>query len=342
MAAGGDAIARDADGRVVFVEGALPGERVRVRLVQSKKDFARGVAVEVLEASPDRVTPPCVALGAGCGGCSWQHVTVDGQARLKMAVVEDALRRIGRLDPGAIPIRVRPLPDRPQRTTVRLAVDADGRPGQRRRGGHDAVPADACLAVHPRLEELVVGGRFPGADEVVLRVGVASGERAAWIEPEAARAQARVPADVELGPGATVHEEVAGRRFRISIGSFFQSGPVAAEALVAAVDAAIGDALPAGGHLVDAYAGVGLFAATLAARHGVEVTAIETDPWAVSDAHENLRDLPAAWSGSRSGGGGRRRRCARPTSWSPIPLGVDSVGQVSRRWRRWRPRSSSW
>src|SRR5688500_13537654 len=70
MAAGGDAIARDDGGRVVFVEGALPGERVRARIVQAKKDFAKAGVVDVVEASPDRVAPPCAALAAGCGGAA--------------------------------------------------------------------------------------------------------------------------------------------------------------------------------------------------------------------------------------------------------------------------------
>src|SRR5688572_20025594 len=70
MAAGGDAIARDDDGRVVFVEGALPGERVRARVVQAKKDFARAVVVDVVSPSADRVEPSC---DPGCSGCTWQH-----------------------------------------------------------------------------------------------------------------------------------------------------------------------------------------------------------------------------------------------------------------------------
>ncbi|MDQ2826909.1 MAG: TRAM domain-containing protein, partial [Actinomycetota bacterium] len=61
VAAGGAGLAREADGRVVFVEGALPGERVRARLTDTRKDFARAVAVEILVPSPDRVAPPCPA-----------------------------------------------------------------------------------------------------------------------------------------------------------------------------------------------------------------------------------------------------------------------------------------
>jgi 23S rRNA (uracil1939-C5)-methyltransferase len=79
----------------------------------------------------------------------------------------------------------------------------------------------------------------------------------------------------------------------VSIGSFFQAGPIAAEALVAAVDDAVGDALAPGGHLVDAYAGVGLFGATIGARRRARVTAIESDGSAVAVALVNLAELDA-------------------------------------------------
>ncbi len=302
MVAGGAALAREDGGRVVFVDGALPGERVRVRLTEERKDFARAVAVDVLEASPDRVSPPCVALAAGCGGCTWQHVAPDAQVRLKAGIVVDALRRIGRLADPPTPSIVA-LDGPALRTTVRLAVTDDGRAGHRHRGSDDAagaVATDACLAVDPLLEELVVDGRFPGAGEVLLRVGVASGERLVQVRTGAA--DVRVPADVVVvthddGRQAFVHEDVAGRRFRVSAASFFQPGPVAAEGLVAAVSDAVGESLPAGGggggHLVDAYAGVGLFASALGAARGARVTAVESDRGAAADARVNLADLDA-------------------------------------------------
>ena len=289
MAAGGDAIARDGDGRVVFVSGALPGERVRARVVQAKKDFARAEVVEVVASSPDRVEPPCAARAAGCGGCPWQHVSGDAQPALKLAIVEDALGRIGRFaSDGLPPITSPPLVERPLRTSARLGVLPDGRVGQRRRGGNDVVGTSACLAAHPLLEELIVHGRFAfvdGGDDVVLRVGVASGERAV-------SSAVAVPDDVVVGEGAVVHESVAGAWLQVSLGSFFQSGPVAAGALVAAVDRAVGDAL-VGGHLVDAYAGVGLFGATVGASRGARVTSIESDPVANGDARVNLAEVDA-------------------------------------------------
>jgi 23S rRNA (uracil1939-C5)-methyltransferase len=303
MAAGGAALARDADGRVVFVEGALPGERVRARVTDTRRDFARAVAVEIVEASPDRVAPPCPALAAGCGGCTWQHVSPDGQVRLKAGIVIDALRRIAKLPEPPVP-HVVALPDRALRTTARLAVSATGRAGHRRHAGKVAVETDACLAVHPRLEELIVDGRYPGAGEVLLRVGVASGER--LVRVDHAAGDVVVPPDVDISSRgdtrpAFVHETVAGRRFRVSADSFFQPGPVAATALVGAVSTAVGDTLAENGLLVDAYAGVGLFGSVLGRERHARVVAVESDPSAVADARVNLADLEATVVASEVG-----------------------------------------
>ena len=290
VAAGGDAIARTADGQVVFVEGALPGERVRVEVTEVRKDYLRGRAAEILVPSPDRTDPPCPFVAAGCGGCQWQHVTVEAQHRLKQAIVADALRRIAHVPEAPIAGEVVAIPPAAYRTTLRLAVADDGRAAYHRRHGHELVAVDSCLVAHPRLEELAVEGRFPRAKEVTLRVSAATGERVALVRP--ASAPPVLPDDVALG--GRMHEEVAGRQWRVSASSFFQSGPAAAEALVAAVTAAAGDALERGGLLIDAYAGVGLLGGSLAAGHGdVRLVALESHPPAARDARANLAGLDA-------------------------------------------------
>jgi 23S rRNA (uracil1939-C5)-methyltransferase len=292
VAAGGDAIGRGPDGRVVFVEGALPGERVRAEITAERKDFLRSRAVEVLVPSVDRVEPPCPHVAAGCGGCQWQHIDVRAQHRLKADVVADALRRIAHLPDAPIAPAVVAVPAAAYRTSLRLAVDGDGRAVFRGRHGHDTIAVGSCLVSHPRLEELVAGGRFPGATEVTLRVSAATGERVALVRPSSAAAV--VSDDVLLG--GRIHEVAGGRTWRLSATSFFQSGPAAADALVRTVSAGIGDALDGGGVLVDAYAGVGLLggaAATAASGSDVRVVAVESHPPAVRDARSNLRDLDA-------------------------------------------------
>lgn len=84
------------DGLVHFVAGALPGERVRARITGSKKRFKQAEVVEVLRASPDRRTPPCPHFGV-CGGCKWQHLAYEEQARWKRQHVIDAFERLGQI-----------------------------------------------------------------------------------------------------------------------------------------------------------------------------------------------------------------------------------------------------
>src|SRR4051794_40220545 len=87
MAVGGEAVAREDAGRVVFVGGALSGERITADLYDERKTFARAHTLSVIDASPDRVEPPCPHVGEGCGGCDWQHVRVDAQRRLRRDLV---------------------------------------------------------------------------------------------------------------------------------------------------------------------------------------------------------------------------------------------------------------
>jgi 23S rRNA (uracil1939-C5)-methyltransferase len=293
LVAGGDGLARDDQGRVTFVPGALPGETVRVDLVTQKRDFARGVLRDVLVASPDRVVPPCPHVADGCGGCDWQHVEAGAQARLKATVVADALRRQAHLE---VPIDLGPaLPVDRYRTTVRGAA-VDGRIGFTRRASHDLVGIDACLVAHPLVDELITDGRFPDG-EVVLRAGARTGERLVVVAGDGSGASVpdgvRVVGAAALAGGlrAWFHEEVSGRRWRISARSFFQARPDGAEALVAAVDEALGGGGRPGGHLVDLYGGVGLFAGVLA--RGSRVTLVEQALSSLADARVNLADLDA-------------------------------------------------
>ena len=283
MAAGGDGIAHAADGRVLFVEGGLPGERVGVAVHTTKKDFAKGVVDEVLDASPHRVAPPCEALARGCGGCQWQHVSDDGQRSLKVSIVADALRRTAKLH-DAVVLDGGSVSPWAYRTSMRFAVDSKGRVGLRAAASHRVVHIDECLVAHPAITALLPDLRVRGADEVSVRVGVASGE----VSVLASHPRATVtglPAHVGLGERAVVHETVAGVSLQVSAASFFQSGPEAAELLVRAVRAACGNLLDDDGPVLDAYGGGGLFAAALPMRRAVLV---ESSRSACADARVNV------------------------------------------------------
>jgi tRNA/tmRNA/rRNA uracil-C5-methylase (TrmA/RlmC/RlmD family) len=195
-----------------------------------------------------------------------------------------------------MPVEVRPAgPDEHYRTTVRLAVDGDGRLAYRRRASHQLIGVDSCLVAHPAVEEVIVAGRFPGAEQVTVRVGARTGERLVVVAPSAEGADPGVDGrligadELAAGRRAWIHELAAARRWRISAASFFQASPEAAETLAAAVGDALGPLEPET-RLLDLYAGVGLLGGVLAAG---PLTAVESSPSAAADARINLAGLDA-------------------------------------------------
>ena len=96
----GRGIAR-VDGKAVFIEGALPGERVEYTVRRARPNYEQGDTVRVLKASAQRVAPRCSHYG-DCGGCSMQHLDEDAQAAVKQRILEDALWHLGKLRPGVI------------------------------------------------------------------------------------------------------------------------------------------------------------------------------------------------------------------------------------------------
>jgi len=284
MAAGGDAIAHLADGRVVFVDGALPDETVRVAITTNKRDFAKGLVVEVIHPSPHRVAPPCPELAKGCGGCGWQHAAPEAQLQWKADVVADALRRTAKLPDADIRIGGSVSPWG-YRTSMRLAVTPEGRVGLRAGASHRVVALDSCMVAHPALAALLPSVRIAGGEELSLRVSVATGEATAWSSSGGVRFES-LALHVAIGPESVLFEDVVGVRLRVTAASFFQSGPAAAELLVATVKDVCGDALRnLRGPLLDAYGGIGLFAATLGAAESIVV---ESSPSSCADAEANL------------------------------------------------------
>lgn len=292
LVAGGDGMARDADGRVVFVESVVAGEHVDAEFVEVKRDFARARVVSVVAPSMERVQPPCRHVVAGCGGCNWQHIATTVQHDAKVEIVREAFARTARL-PDVRVTRGGSVGHDALRTTVRMAVTANGRLGFRRGASHEVVTIESCLVMHPRIAELVetvgvrVGKVAHGTPEVSLRCGDATGERGVWSHDRARLLG--LPDDVVTGAGAVVHEEVAGVRLRVSMESFFQASRQAAELLVDAVSRAADGCLDGSeGPVIDAYGGVGLFSATLVPID-VQAILVESSKAACDDAYANLR-----------------------------------------------------
>ncbi len=275
VAHGGHCVAR-MDGQVVFVRHTLPGETVRIRITDRQKSFLRADAVEVLEASPDRVEPPCPWSGPGrCGGCDFQHVDPAAQRRLLGDVVREQLRRLAGLPWDGEVEGVGP--ELGWRTRVRWTVDADGRPGLRAHRSHDIVPVDHCPIAHPDLPPVHDRRWEAGSVETIVS---STGDRLTVVDGRPA------------SPDDHVVERVHDHDFRVTGSGFWQVHPRAAETLVDAVLA--GADLQPGEHVVDLYAGVGLFSAFLADAVGEtgRVDVVEWDRGGVSDSRTNLAGLP--------------------------------------------------
>ena len=296
---GGDAVGHY-QGKAVFVPLALPGETVRVDLVQDRPRYARARLVKVLQASTERVEPRCPHFGR-CGGCHWQHISYEAQLRYKTEIVRSLLQRIGRQpDPQVRSPLGMGIPWS-YRNNVQLRVDAAGHLGYYAAKSHDIVPVGRCLLSHPLIERLWADLPKvpPGVRRVILRAGTVSGDQMAILEGAGETPPSREwplsASCLYAGPSGKMtllagqrylHERLAGRAFRVSARSFFQVNTHQAERLVEVVRryAALN-----GEKLLDAYCGVGVLGLTLAAKAGA-VLGIESSLWAVKDAVANDRD----------------------------------------------------
>ncbi|QXE34230.1 class I SAM-dependent RNA methyltransferase [Streptomyces sp. GMY02] len=321
VAHGGHCVARTEEGRVLFVRHALPGERVRARVTEGGPDsrYLRADAVEIIDASKDRVEAPCPYAGPGrCGGCDWQHAKPGAQRRFKGEVIAEQLRRIAGLTPEeagwdgtVVPAPGDKLPtgEVPAwRSRVQYAVDERGRAGLRRHRSHEVEPVEHCLIATEGVSELGVERReWPGIATVEAIAASGSGDRQVILTPREGGRLPLVELDrpvsvlrVEERDGGVhrvhgrdfVRERADGRTYRVGMGGFWQVHPQAPQLLVEAVMQGL---MPRKGETaLDLYCGVGLFAGAIAERVGETgaVLGIESGKRAVEDARHNLQDFP--------------------------------------------------
>ncbi len=303
--AGGRMLGRHED-RVVFVRGAIPGERVRARVERARKGTLWADTVEVLDPSADRRAPLC---DPECGGSVYAHIGIERQRSLKAEIIADAFRRIGKTTLAA-PVSVAVSPEDGYRLRARLHVSG-GRWGFVREGTHVLCDAAATRQLLPAtIAAIDTAHRALAllADQVsaiIVAENVAATERVIHFELVP---QARWSADFRMAnldgiTGLTAapagelprllagigvvsdqaHEMFGGSliepstRWRRHATSFFQGNRYLLGALVQRVlDAGFAD------RVVDLYAGVGLFSVALAAR-GARVSAVEGDRSAAAD-----------------------------------------------------------
>ncbi|MCA2208354.1 class I SAM-dependent RNA methyltransferase [Nocardia rosealba] len=158
------------EGRVVFVRHGLPGELVRARVTEDRGgSFCRADAVEIIEASADRVPATCPVSGpGGAGCCDFSFATPAAQRALKATVVAEQLRRLAGIERE---VAVEPIGDEVVggwRTRVRLVVDAAGRAGVHRYRSTEVIPDLRCpQPVAGALDGVAERSWTPGADLVV-------------------------------------------------------------------------------------------------------------------------------------------------------------------------------
>ncbi|MAF37927.1 MAG: hypothetical protein CL696_03435 [Chloroflexi bacterium] len=277
----GEAMA-DFDGHNVFVAGGVPGEKVVVEAVKVHRKYVSAKVVEVLEASADRVEPPCPYYG-DCSGCQWQHLSYDAQLKAKREKVTDALQRVGDLVNPPVS-EVRPSPNQyGYRNHARFTISREGALGFVNRETRQFVRIDKCMLMHDGVNNLLeeLQDHCGETTQLSIRAGKYSGDF--LIQPYL------VHPDIGVTTGQKKYtESIDGVDFVVSSPSFFQVNVDQAAAAAEAVN----DHLQLGPEdvLLDAYTGVGTFAILLA-PHVKQVIAVEESSAAVADAKQNAGEL---------------------------------------------------
>lgn len=290
FAPGGRAVGHAEDGRVVFVEYALPGERVIAEITNDQPRFIEATAVLVLEVSPQRVEARCQYFGR-CGGCQLQHIDYEEQLRLKRDIVTQQLERIGRFTAEASDALVPPMIGMQDpwgyRNHMRFTVRRDGQVGFMQRGTHRFLRIDECLIASDAANEVLANAQDSTMQmrQLAVRTGSQTGEL--MVQP---RLRWRPTYRGKRPPSGqrSYHETLLGQTYRISGPAFFQVNSGQAEHLLELVVERVLAASPR--VVVDAYAGVGTIAAQLAPLVNTVVT-IEESAAAGDDADVNLAEF---------------------------------------------------
>ncbi len=315
VAIGGDGVAREPDGRVVFVPGAAPGDRIVARVASDHGSYLRARCEEILAPGPGRVPPACPYYGT-CGGCRLQHLSPAAQLEAKRVAVQDALRRIGKLE-VEVPSVWEAGPRVGYRNRISLVLRRE--PGGGVRAGYHAAddPERLVDVADCPLAEPAVGHAWralrrgwgeaarhlPGGGDLRLTVRAsATGETALVVEGGAPGSPGRprqiadaVPGLVCLawrpsGEGGRILAGEPGfperwQGFELLLGpeTFVQVNRRVSEALERSVDEQVGEVR--GLRVVDLYAGVATRALRWSLR-GADAAACEVDEGAVGAGRE--------------------------------------------------------
>ncbi len=286
FAAGGKAVGRAPDGRIAFVDYAMPGERVLAEIAAESPSYIEATTIKVREPSEHRVEPRCQYFGR-CGGCQLQHISYGEQLRLKTGIVRDQLRRIGRFEDEAIDGVLQEMIGMADpwayRNHMRFTVRRDGEVGFMEHGSHRFLRIDHCEIALPAANRVLqdAQGRTMQTRALTVRAGEHSDEllvqpKLRWRPHRRGRTRSGQP---------HYHELLRGARYRVSSPAFFQVNSRQAERLIELVVARARAVQPR--LVADAYSGVGTFAVALA-QVVPDVVTIEASAAAGDDAEVNL------------------------------------------------------
>jgi len=298
---GGDAIGRLPDSRAVFVPFGLPGERVRVRLVEEKKNFARGKIVEILEPAPDRIDSKCKHFGV-CGGCHYQNLPYEKQVQAKTDILVDQLKRIGKIENPPVQHMIACPEPWNYRNHIQFSLDEEGKLGFQAPNSYKVIPITECHLPEPSINNFWNQLEFEpetNIDRVSLRAG-SDDDLMLVLESESPETP---ELEIEAGISVThIYEEntvvIAGndhiimrvleRDFKVSAASFFQVNTVMAEKMVEHLLAQL--PISQSSTLLDVYCGVGLFSAFFASKCKA-VIGIESSESSCEDFAVNLDEF---------------------------------------------------
>lgn len=350
----GCGVGRTAEGKVVFVPGALPDETVTVRLGESKKGIIHAGLQAIITANPARRIPPCPLSGV-CGGCALMSAGDALQAEIKTQQVRDALSRIGKLKADVLPVKTM---DRPWRYRNKGIFHADYNSGATRlgfyeKGSHDLVPAADCLLFSEQvgrlahwLEDAVTATGIPDIDKVMIRESRATGQlmvvfvtaaqrfrqsalarRLAEEWPQVVSVWHNVNTNPRLMLGraytllagtGTITETLGDLTYELSPASFFQVNTAQAEVLYQTGREMIGP-LAADAPILDLYCGIGTIGSFIAQKDQ-PLYGVDSVGQAIADAREAAR---------RNGFTNAHFTTAKAEAWLPKWLSKGNSAQLA-------------
>jgi tRNA/tmRNA/rRNA uracil-C5-methylase (TrmA/RlmC/RlmD family) len=273
VAHGGVFVARP-EGKVVFVEDVLPGEIVEAEIIDEKSNFLRATPTKILEASPHRQKHIWEDSERGAGGADFGHIQLEYQRELKSQVLREALTRFAGIESD---VAVEPLDETDglhYRTRIQIHFDSRARASVKK----------------VRSDELVPIRSYPLAEKALQDVALSNPNKYSDARVSFAIDSFGNIFDSEQKSHAQLSQVVGERLFELSPQTFWQAHRLAPTKLAGEVQNLLANFQVT--ELLDLYSGVGLFAATSAARYpAVSVRAVELNKQAVKDGKKSSRDL---------------------------------------------------